>query len=285
MPKPSRPPARTGERLHKRLAHLGVESRRTVERWIEQGKIRVDGRVAQLGDKVDDNSRITVDGRPLRRTRAQPALTQRRVIAYHKPEGEISARKDPANRPTVFQRLPKLKGERWVAVGRLDINTSGLLLFTTDGDLANRLMHPRFGLEREYLCRVYGRVDADSIARLQQGVRLGRETLRFQQVRRKRNPGGQAGNAGKNVWYSVVVNEGKYREVRRMWEAVGGRLSRLIRVRYGNVALPKNLRPGQWRELKPSAIAALLQAGRDAGADADEGAVPSRGRRARARKT
>ena len=247
--------ARGGERLHKRLAHLGVESRRTIEGWIAQGKIRVDGRVAQLGDKVAPHSRISVDGKPLRRSLLRHPPARARIIAYHKPEGEISARKDPANRPTVFRRLPKLKGARWVAVGRLDINTSGLLLFTNDGALANRLMHPRYNLEREYLCRVYGAVDADAMTRLRDGVKLGRETVCFARVERRRSA---SGGEGRNIWYSVVVHEGKYREVRRMWEAVGGRLSRLMRVRYGTVALPKNLKPGQWRELKPAAISALL---------------------------
>ncbi|MDD9857032.1 MAG: pseudouridine synthase [Gammaproteobacteria bacterium] len=257
---------RTAERLHKHLAHLGVESRRTVERWIEQGKVRVNGRVAQLGDKVDANSRITVDGRPLR---WKPAAPPQRVIVYNKPEGQINTRKDPQNRPTVFQHLPKLKGGRWVAVGRLDINSRGLLLFTNDGGLANRLMHPRFCIEREYLCRVYGPVDAAAIARLRQGVRRGRESFRFQQVRRMRGAGG--GAAGRNAWYSVVVSEGRYREVRRAWEAVGGRVSRLIRVRYGSVTLPKTLRSGQWRELKPAAISKLLQSGRAVDAEPPPG--------------
>ena len=252
-------PPRTGERLHKHLADLGVESRRTIERWIEQGKIKVNGRVAQLGDKVGPHSRISVDGRPLR---SKPRPRQPRVILYNKPEGEISTRKDPGNRPTVFRHLPGLKGERWVAVGRLDINTRGLLLFTNDGELANRLMHPRFGMEREYLCRVYGRVNADSMQRLKAGVMLDRKRVRFEQVRRQRGQGDDGGNPGggqpRNSWYSVVVSEGKYREVRRMWEAVGCRLSRLIRVRYGDVILPKTLKPGQWRELKPTAISGLM---------------------------
>ncbi len=261
MPKPSRSPAppvppahHAGERLHKRLAGLGVESRRAIEGWIEQGKISVDGRVAQLGDKVGPHSRIRVHGRPLP---LQPAPARPRVILYHKPEGEISTRKDPRNRPTVFRRLPKLKGERWVAVGRLDINTRGLLLFTNDGGLANRLMHPRFNVEREYLCRVYGKVRADAVKRLQEGIPLEGKAVRFQRVRRRE----QGDGAGRNVWYSVVVSEGRYREIRRMWEAVGCRLSRLIRVRYGDVVLPRTLKPGQWRELKPAAVAALSRSG------------------------
>ncbi len=253
-------PVPAGERLHKRLADLGVESRRTIERWIEQGKITVNGRVAQLGERVGPGDRITVDGRPLR-VKPGPA-SRRRVLLYNKPEGEISTRKDPRDRPTVYRNLPKLKGERWVAVGRLDINTRGLLLFTNDGELANRLMHPSFGVEREYLCRVYGRVSADAVQRLEAGVMLDRRRVRFQRVRRQRGQGGQSGKAdspGRNSWYSVVVGEGRYREVRRMWEAVGCRLSRLIRVRYGGVVLPKTLKPGQWRELKPAAVSGLLR--------------------------
>jgi len=267
------------ERVQKRLARLGVDSRRAVERMVAQGRVRVDGRVAELGDKVDAASRITVDGRPLR---ARPAAPPR-VIRYHKPEGELTTRKDPRGRPSVFAALPKIAGGRWVAVGRLDLNSRGLLLFTDDGDLANRLMHPRFGLEREYLCRVYGAVGDADLARLRAGVRSKGETLRFDAVRRRPAPAGAgktvagagktvagAGKtadgdaAGRNAWYAVVVTEGRNREVRRAWEAVGGRVSRLIRVRYGSVDLPKTLRPGEWQELPPAAIARLLQSGRPA---------------------
>lgn len=274
------------ERVQKRLARLGVDSRRAVERMVAQGRVRVDGRVAELGDKVDAASRITVDGRPLR---ARPAAPPR-VIRYHKPEGELTTRKDPRGRPSVFAALPKIAGGRWVAVGRLDLNSRGLLLFTDDGDLANRLMHPRFGLEREYLCRVYGAVGDADLARLRAGVRSKGETLRFDTVRRRPAPAGAgktvaaagktadgagktaagAGKtadgdaAGRNAWYAVVVTEGRNREVRRAWEAVGGRVSRLIRVRYGSVDLPKTLRPGEWQELPPAAIARLLQSGRPA---------------------
>jgi len=274
------------ERVQKRLARLGVASRRAVERMVAQGRVRVDGRVAELGDKVDAASRITVDGRPLR---ARPAAPPR-VIRYHKPEGELTTRKDPRGRPSVFAALPKIAGGRWVAVGRLDLNSRGLLLFTDDGDLANRLMHPRFGLEREYLCRVYGAVGDADLARLRAGVRSKGETLRFDAVRRRPAPAGAgktvagagkstdgagktvaaAGKtadgdaAGRNAWYAVVVTEGRNREVRRAWEAVGGRVSRLIRVRYGSVDLPKTLRPGEWQELPPAAIARLLQSGRPA---------------------
>ena len=261
-------PPGTGGRLHKHLADLGVESRRTIERWIEQGKIKVDGRVAQLGDQFQPGSRITVHGRPIK---AKPISRQPRVILYHKPEGEISTRKDPEQRPTVYQNLPKLKGERWVAVGRLDINTCGLILFTNDGELANRLMHPRFGMEREYLCRVYGRVNVGEIQRLEKGIVLDGKRVRFQRVRQQRR--GNNENQSRNSWYSVVISEGKYREVRRMWAAVGCQLSRLMRVRYGDVVLPRTLKPGQWVELKPTAVAGLLRAP-NSSADKKELPVP-----------
>ncbi|CAJ2375986.1 MAG: pseudouridine synthase [Gammaproteobacteria bacterium] len=242
------PPA-ANARLHKHLAALGLGSRRLLETWIAQGKIRVDGRVAKLGDRVGARSRISIDGRPLRaRAPARP-----RVLLYHKPEGEISTRSDPRGRPTVFRHLPKLRGARWVAVGRLDLNTRGLLLFTDDGELANRLMHPSFGVEREYMCRVYGDVDEAALARLRAGLRIGGELLRFDRVRRGRGD-------GRNAWFSVVVTQGRYREIRRLWEAAGCRLSRLIRVRYGGIELPRNLPPGKWREL-PAAAAAKLARG------------------------
>ncbi|MGR3914968.1 MAG: pseudouridine synthase [Gammaproteobacteria bacterium] len=244
----AKPAAR--ERLHKHLASRGLGSRRMLEAWIAQGKIRVDGRVAQLGDSVCARSRISVNGRPLRAR----AVTRPRVLLYHKPEGEISTRDDPRGRPTVFARLPKLRGARWVAVGRLDFNTRGLLLFTDDGELANRLMHPRFGIEREYLCRVYGEADEAALVRLRAGLRIEREVLRFAQVRRGRGD-------GRNVWFSVVLTQGRYREIRRLWEAVGCRLSRLIRVRYGEIELPKSLPPGQWRELPAAMVAKLSRAG------------------------
>jgi 23S rRNA pseudouridine2605 synthase len=242
---------RSGIRLQKFLAERGLGSRRKIEGWITEGKIRVDGRQAQLGDRVDENSRISIDGRPLR---GKHQVRKSRVIIYNKPEGEICSRDDPANRPTVFRHLPKLKGERWVSVGRLDINTRGLLLFTNKGDLANRLMHPEFGLEREYLCRIFGKVDASAVTRLTEGVELDGEMVRFQELKRNRGE-------GSNTWYSVVVTEGKYREVRRMWESVGCRVSRLMRVRYGATRLPKNLRQGEYLELKEAEVSRLLQSG------------------------
>lgn len=254
------------ERLHKYLANMGVASRRTIEKWIAQQKIRIDGNVARLGDKVNSKNRITLHGKPLRANSARPPT---RILLYNKPEGEITTRSDPNHRRTVFASLPKLKYGRWVAVGRLDINTRGLLLFTNDGEVANRLMHPRFNLEREYLCRVYGTIQADSIKRLKQGILLDDQVIQFQRVRRQSaavaalrcqdNANNAKAPISKNAWYSVVIKQGKYREVRRMWRAVDCQLSRLVRVRYGDVVLPKNLKPGQWQELKAAAIAKLMK--------------------------
>lgn len=250
-PGPRRSAPTGGVRLQKYLSDLGVGSRRNVEQWITEGRIRVDGQLAELGQRVTDGSRISLNGRSLGRRRVTTRDT--RVIAYNKPEGEICSRDDPENRPTVFRHLPKLRGARWVAVGRLDINTRGLLLFTNNGDLANDLMHPKTALEREYLCRVFGDVDDAALVTLRTGVRLGDEDIAFRQVQRQRGE-------GRNTWYRVVVTEGRYREVRRLWESVGCRVSRLVRVRYGSVKLPRGLRPGDWKELKPADVAVLTRA-------------------------
>jgi len=266
------------QRVQKYLAGLGVASRRAVERMVAQGRIQIDGRVAQPGDRAGAANRITVDGRPVAAARPRaPGKASARVIAYHKPEGELTTRADPRGRPTVFAALPKLARGRWVAVGRLDLNSRGLLLFTTDGDLANRLMHPRFGLQREYLCRVYGAPKPGAIEKLRAGVKHDGDVLRFDSVRRLRaRADGEGDDAGattdrakpgdaksgaRNLWYAVVVSAGRYREVRRAWEAVGARVSRLIRIRYGSVKLPRTLRPGEWLELDAAAIAALLESG------------------------
>ncbi|NKB64833.1 MAG: pseudouridine synthase [Gammaproteobacteria bacterium] len=240
---------RTGERLQKFLAGLGIGSRRKIETWILEGKIRVNGKVAKLGDRVNEHSQISIDGRPVK---TRVVDVSQKVILYNKPEGEISTRDDPMKRPTVFRKLPGLKGQRWIAVGRLDLNTRGLILFTTDGKLANRLMHPSHELEREYLCRVFGQVSDDAIEQLQAGIELNGTTVKFHSVRRQRGE-------YSNTWYSVVVKEGKYREVRRMWEAVGCQVSRLIRTRYGVVGLPKGLRQGQWLELSPDVVSRLVE--------------------------
>lgn len=238
------------EKLQKVLARAALGSRRQVERWIEQGRISVDNKRAALGERIEAHQVVRLDGRivPLHR-----GGESHRVIAYHKPEGEICTRRDSAGRPTIFDHLPRLRNERWVAVGRLDINSAGLLLLTTDGELANRLMHPSHQLEREYAVRVLGRVDEAALDRLVRGVRLRDGTARFDSIR-------AAGGSGANRWYHVTLREGRKREVRRMWQAVGARVSRLIRIRYGSVSLPRALRPGKWQELDHSAIATLYAA-------------------------
>ena len=231
-------------RLQKFLADKGIASRRTIEDWIREGRIKVDGRTAMIGQSVTPKQRISIDGKALR---IQTEPKQTRVLMYNKPEGEISTRNDPKKRATIFKKLPKISGDRWIAVGRLDINSRGLLMFTNNGYLANKLMHPKSELEREYLCRVFGKVSDDMIAQLLQGIEIDTETLRFHSVRFYRGE-------GINTWYSVIVKEGKYREVRRMWDAVGGKVNRLIRIRYGNLILPDTLRQGHWIELKPKEI-------------------------------
>ncbi len=228
------------EKLQKVLAAQGLGSRREMERWIEAGRVSVNGRRAGIGDRVTYKDKIQVDGKPLVAT--QSSQRRRRVLAYNKPEGEISTRSDPGGRPTVFDRLPRLKGERWIVVGRLDINTSGLLLFTNDGDLANRLMHPSTEVEREYACRILGTVDEDMLQRLREGVLLEDGNARFTSVR-------ALGGRGANRWYSATIREGRNREVRRLWESQEVTVSRLKRVRFGTMAIPSILKPGDWLEM------------------------------------
>lgn len=237
------------ERLQKLLARLGHGSRREIERWIEDGLITVNGRVATLGDQAGPEDKVTIRGRvvPLK------ASARPRVIAYHKPDGELTTRKDPEGRPTVFEHLPRLRNGRWIAVGRLDYNTSGLLLFTTDGELAARLMHPSTEVEREYAVRVLGEVSPEALRQLTTGVELEDGPARFETLR-------DAGGAGANHWYHVTLREGRNREVRRLCEAVGLTVSRLTRVRYGPVALGRALRAGRWRDLEPREMGALYQA-------------------------
>ncbi len=239
-----------GERLQKVLANAGLGSRREIETWITGGRIRVNGRIAVLGDRVAPADRIEIGGRVVQRGRLAPA--PRRVLVYNKPEGELVTRFDPGGRPTVFQSLPRLGRGRWIAVGRLDINSGGLLLLTTDGELANRLMHPAQGLERVYAVRVLGGVAEAGLEQLRTGVQLEDGPARFETV-------ADAGGQGANHWYHVVIREGRQREVRRMWEAVGARVSRLIRIRYGNIPLGKHLRSGHWRELEPAELQRLLE--------------------------
>lgn len=239
------------EKLQKVLARAGVGSRREMERWISEGRVQVDGRTASLGDRVGEQARVTVDGRPLGRHGLQGP--RRRVIAYYKRAGEVTTRSDPEGRPTVFKRLPPVTKGRWIAVGRLDVDTLGLLLFTTDGELANRLMHPSYELPREYAVRVFGEVTPETIQRLKAGVELDDGEARFESVQLQ----GQGEEEGANEWYHVVLRRGRRREVRRLWESQGLTVSRLIRVRYGPVALPRGLRRGEYRELSAREVASL----------------------------
>lgn len=239
------------ERIQKLLASAGLGSRREVDRWLQEGLISVNGVKAKPGDRASLKDKIRVRGRLLQLN--ANALTKVRVIAYHKPIGEIVARRDPEGRTEVFSQLPKLKHSRWVAVGRLDINTSGLLLFTTDGELANKLMHPSSAIEREYAVRVLGEVPSEVLDTLLSGVELEDGMGAFDSVT-------DAGGTGANHWYHVVLREGRKREVRRLWEALGFQVSRLIRVRYGPVVLGRRLRPGKWRDLEPEELQHLYQA-------------------------
>lgn len=227
------------ERIQKLLALAGIGSRREVERWIADGRVTVNGSQAKLGDRATRYDEIRVDGR---KVTLDDAGTTRRVLVYNKPVGEVCTRNDPEGRPTVFDHLPRAKGERWINIGRLDINTSGLLLFTTDGDLANKLMHPSSGVDREYAVRVRGEVDDALIERLKEGILLDDGMARFTDVR-------YFDGDGQNKWYHVVLMEGKNREVRRLWESQGVSVSRLKRVRYGCIFLPSNVPVGTWVEL------------------------------------
>lgn len=240
----------TGEKLQKVLARIGLGSRREIESWIEAGRISVNGQIASLGARVDSLDQILVDGRPVKRDIANEEA--RRVMLYNKPEGEVCTRDDPEGRPTVFDRLPRLKHGRWINIGRLDINTSGLLLFTTDGELANRLMHPSYQMDREYAVRVMGEVDEEMIERLKTGVMLDDGPARFTDIV-------TSGGEGINRWYHVCLMEGRNREVRRLWESQGVRVNRLKRVRFGPVFLGPELPVGRWREMKQNEIDALSQ--------------------------
>ncbi|RRQ22933.1 23S rRNA pseudouridine(2605) synthase RluB [Thiohalobacter thiocyanaticus] len=236
------------ERLQKVLARQGLGSRREIEAWIRAGRLRVNGKPATLGVSVTEADSVELDGKPVAVSEQRPYP---RVIAYHKPVGELTTRRDPEGRPTVFDRLPALKAGRWVAIGRLDFNTSGLLLLTDDGELANRLMHPSQQVEREYAVRVFGEVDGLVIDNLLGGVELEEGPARFESIT-------EAGGRGANQWYHVVLREGRNREVRRLWESQGLQVSRLIRVRYGPVALPPGLREGRWENLPNPVINTLL---------------------------
>ncbi|WP_372781628.1 23S rRNA pseudouridine(2605) synthase RluB [Litorivivens sp.] len=228
------------EKLQKVLARAGLGSRREMERAIADGRITVNGKPASLGDRVDSDARITLDGRPIKLT--TPDSVRGRVLIYNKPDNEICSRKDPEGRRSVFDSLPRTRGERWISVGRLDFTTSGLLLFTTDGELANKLMHPSSVIEREYLCRVMGQITEDRLQAMIDGVMLDDGVARFTDIV-------DGGGEGINHWFYVVIMEGRNREVRRLWESQGLQVNRLKRVRYGNTFLPPKLKAGQWMEL------------------------------------
>lgn len=228
------------------MANQGLGSRREIETWIAAGRIRVNDKIAQLGDRVSGKEKIEIDGR-LIKIRQGAENDAPRVLIYHKPEGEVCTRKDEENRKTVFESLPVLRGKRWVLVGRLDINTSGLILLTTDGALANRLMHPSSEFEREYAVRILGGVDDAVCERLLKGVMLEDGMASFKSI-------SAAGGEGANRWFHVVVSEGRNRLVRRLWESQNLVVSRLMRIRYGNVTLPKGLRRGHYKELTPEQI-------------------------------
>jgi len=237
------------DRVQKLLASFGLGSRREIEGWISAGRISVNGVVAKLGDSADITDKITVDGVPVRLQEASQHYKSR-VLAYYKPEGEVSSRSDPQRRPTIFRSLPRLRSGRWIAVGRLDINTSGLILLTNDGELAHKLMHPSSEIEREYAVRILGEVDNTMLKNLREGVTLDDGVAHFERIV-------EAGGQGANHWYHVILKEGRNREVRRLWESQGVTVSRLMRVRVEGILLRKGLKPGSFDELSSEDVAAL----------------------------
>ncbi|AHE67310.1 23S rRNA pseudouridine(2605) synthase RluB [Legionella oakridgensis] len=241
----------SNERLQKVLSQAGLGSRREMERWIERGLIHINGVPAKLGDGVKAEDKISVRGQMI----ANPLMvTQKtRILLYNKPVGEVSSRHDPKHTKTVFDHLPPLQQGRWVQVGRLDINTSGLLIFTNNGELANRLMHPKYELEREYAVRVHGEVRPESIQALLKGVELEDGFARFKRIEFR-------GGEGKNSWYHVILSEGRNREVRRLWQSQGVEVSRLIRVRYGALYMPRSLARGRFVELSSEEVNGFISA-------------------------
>lgn len=247
------------ERLQKLLAASGHGSRRQIEQWIRAGRLTVNGHVAELGERADPDADIRLDDQPLRQIDRAAAV--REVLIYHKPVSEVTTRSDPQGRPTVFERLPSPRAGRWIVIGRLDVNTTGLLLFTTDGALAHRLMHPSSEVEREYLVRVRGTPTSSDLARLREGVMLEDGPARFISIEPSRDPKvdttANPEGVGSHSWFRVVLCEGRNREVRRLWLALGFEVSRLMRIRFASVELPRDLKAGQWRQM-PAAEAAAL---------------------------
>jgi len=238
------------ERIQKVLARMGLGSRREIESWIKDERIKVNGKLARLGDVITSDDRVELDKRQVKFPKK--TNTRVRVITYHKPAGEICTRKDEQGRTTVFSKLPRLKGARWVSIGRLDINTSGLLLFTNDGDLANRLMHPSSNIDREYAVRVIGRVDEAMLKQLQKGVELEDGPAHFSDIV-------DSGGDGANHWYHVTLMEGRNHEVKRLWESQGVKVSRLMRVRFGPIILSRRSRPGSVTELEGKDLDTLFE--------------------------
>jgi 23S rRNA pseudouridine2605 synthase len=243
------------EKLQKMLAGAGLGSRRELEKWIIDGRVSVNGSTATLGDRAEASDRIMVDGRVVKTNRDESP----RVLMYSKPEGEVSTTSDPDGRPTVFDALPKINSGRWIAIGRLDINTSGLLLFTNYGELANRLMHPSYEVKREYLARIHGDVDQKMLNNLMDGVVLEDGLAKFQTVKAQhhRNPEERASS---NQWFRCILAEGKTREVRRLWESQDVEVSRLKRISYGPIDLPSFIRRSEFIELEPKQVASLFKA-------------------------
>lgn len=238
-----------GPKLHKALADAGHGSRRELEEWIIAGRVSVNGQPAHVGQRIGPNDKIRVNGKLVNLKVGSSRVP--RVVLYHKPEGEIVSHNDPEGRPSVFDHLPKIRGGRWLSVGRLDFNSCGLLVVTNSGDLANRLMHPRFGIDREYAVRVLGDLSEEALEQLYDGIQLDDGPARFTRIE-------EAGGDGANRWYNVTLAEGRNREVRRMFDAVGVTVSRLMRVRYGPIHLPPQLKRGQYRELSEAEVKALL---------------------------
>jgi 23S rRNA pseudouridine2605 synthase len=255
-------------KLHKALADAGCGARREIEEWIAAGRVIVNGDPAHVGQRITAADKVRLNGRLINLKLGSERVP--RVLLYHKPEGEIVSRDDPQGRPTVFEKLPRINGGRWIAIGRLDINSCGLLLFTSGGELANRLMHPSHAIEREYAVRVLGPLSDEALQRLREGVMLEDGLAHFERI-------AAAGGEGANHWYNVTLLEGRNREVRRMFETVGVTVSRLMRVRYGPLQLPPGLKRGQTRELEPTEVAALLKLLRPAAEP--EAPPPVRGRR------
>lgn len=228
------------EKIQKILANAGLGSRRQIEGWIQEGRVTVNGKPAAIGDRMTYRDQVCVDGREIKLVKSKNQKT--RVLLYHKPEGEMCTRNDPEGRPTIFERLPLIRNSRWICVGRLDFSTSGLLLITNDGDLAHQLMHPSSSIEREYAVRIRGDISPEMILRLEKGVMLEDGPARFNQIT-------DAGGAGANRWFHVIVKEGRNRLVRRLLESQRLTVSRLIRIRFGNVYLPSGLKRGRFTEL------------------------------------